>query len=487
MRISIYLRLNDARDVALAGSLGFGFKAHGDEVEALSVADYVQPNGDTQIAVIIGLSERNKKIFEDHRRAARHTLLIGKSYFGGDDYVSVVLDGFQPRYAHATPRQADRLDRIGIKFAPLRARGKHVIYSGASQDHCDWHALGDMKEFDKGICHAINKQMHSERNVCYRPAAPMADKPTNTVWGKGALSDHFRDCYAFVTHGSSSEALAAIAAGIPAILISHEGVNAAFPLAEKSLEDGFHNPFFPSDKQRRQVFADLSYCQFTIDEIASGLAWETLIPHTAKGLATGLSAAEYAIEQYKLMHKSPKMFRGASMKGHTEAVADIVNRYQLKTLLDYGSGKGEQYDKMHLHDRWGGIRPTCYDPGYPPIAEKPKGKFDGVICLDVAEHIPEVGIDDFLRDVVGYADKVALFCVFTELSRKFLPNGENCHLTVREPNWWIDRLAKATDHAVVDHYDIRKPLPGGGFEEFRHTVLQKAGGPDVVITFRGSD
>ena len=486
MKIAVYFRPDNAHDVALAGALGAGFKNHGDDADALSVADYVQPQGDTQVAVIIGLSERNKQIFEDHRRNARHTLLVDAGYFG-DGYLRLSLDGFQPRYAHDVKRPLDRLDRLGIKFSSMRERGSHVIYSGQTQDYCYWHGLGMAFEYDHGICHATNKQMHSERNVVYRPAVATSEKPMNTVWGKGAaLNEHLRDCYALVTHGSH-EALAAIAAGIPAILVSHEGMSAAYPLAEKSLEDGFHNPFFPSDKARLQHFADLAYCQFTLEEIAVGLAWETLIPHTAKGLAAGLSEAEQFVELYRMMHKSPKMFRGASTKGHVEAVSDIVERYKLKTMLDYGSGKGEQYDRLRLHEKWGGIRPTCYDPGYPPIAERPRGKFDGVICLDVAEHIPESGLDDFVRDVVGYAHKVAFFCIFTESSRKFLPNGDNCHKTVEPPEWWIDRLAKITGGSVVDEYDICKPLPGGGFEEFTHTVLRKDGGPDVVATFRGSD
>jgi 2-polyprenyl-3-methyl-5-hydroxy-6-metoxy-1,4-benzoquinol methylase len=38
---------------------------------------------------------------------------------------------------------------------------------------------------------------------------------------------------------------------------------------------------------------------------------------------------------------------------------------------------------------------ALYDPGYPKHSALPKGKYDGVICTDVIEHIDEKDLTGF--------------------------------------------------------------------------------------------
>ena len=59
-----------------------------------------------------------------------------------------------------------------------------------------------------------------------------------------------------------------------------------------------------------------------------------------------------------------------------------------KTLLDYGAGQGWQYTEECYHVLWN-IMPTLYDPAVAAFHVKPSQRFDGVICTDVLEHIPE--------------------------------------------------------------------------------------------------
>lgn len=496
MKATLYLS-DKSRERDLGEALKAGFEKHGEAVEVIPTQDYTQPKGDTQIAVMVGVKGQSKKIFEDHRRSARHTLLVDKSYFGRGEYHRLSLDGFQPKYAHQVTHPAERLEKLGVEIKPKRKKGAHVIYAGSSQKYCDWHDLGDATQFAGSTCFAIGKHLRDDRSIYYRPKPswvaghPEQVKPIDRTRFSGpneSLASILPNCHALVTHGSNA-AIEAIAAGVPAVLCSREGAAAAWPLAEHQLEN-INDPFFPDDDLRRRVFANLAWCQFTLEEMRSGLAWETLIPHTVKGLGSldGLTDQQRVIEFYKLMHKSGKMFRGGSMKGHTEAVADLVSKYQPASLLDYGSGKGVQYDELNLHERWGGLKPHCYDPGYPPIAEKPKGKFDGVLCTDVAEHVPEDAVDAFLADVIGYANRFAFFCIFTNPSRKFLPDGRNVHLTVRPPEWWVERIAAVTKGQKTGEYAVRKVLPGGAFEDFPHHVIRHSDKPvDVVVTFRGGD
>ena len=109
-------------------------------------------------------------------------------------------------------------------------------------------------------------------------------------------------------------------------------------------------------------------------------------------------------------------------------------------MLDYGAGKGHQYDlnrtDVDLREVYGVSEITCYDPGHQPYSSLPDGSFDGVICLDVMEHCPEEDLPWIISEIIGYAEKFVYFTVACFKAEKKLPNGENAHCTVRPPAWW---------------------------------------------------
>lgn len=502
MKVTLYLS-DKPREYAIGNALKAGFEKHGEQVAIVRTQDFMRPDWETQLAVVIGIKGQSKKVMDEYRRGGRHCMLVDKSYFGRTEYVRLSVDAFQPLYAHQKARAHDRWNKIAsdfrIELKTRRPRGRFMIYAGSSQKYCDWHGLGDVSDFARGVCHAINKTTHSEVPLLYRPKPSwVAGHPedveeisdTEFSGPDVKLGALLENCRALITHGSNA-AVEAIIGGVPAVVIS-EGACAAEPVAMRGIsETNFSVPMFPDDAKRLQWLADLAYCQFNVGELASGLAWEIVWPNTMKGCLqeiAGMSDIEAVIEQYRSMHRSPKMFRGASIKGHIEAIGDCISRYHATALLDYGCGKGLQYTEMKVHERfWNVQQPTLYDPGVVGIDRKPSGSFDGVICTDVMEHIPESGVDDVLREVIAYAQKFVFFCIFTEVSRKFLPDGRNCHITVRPPQWWLDRICGLTAGTVIRDYDVAKPLPGGGFENFKHYVIRGNGDTEIIVTFRGSD
>lgn len=147
------------------------------------------------------------------------------------------------------------------------------------------------------------------------------------------------------------------------------------------------------------------------------------------------------IEQYRRMHaEDPRHFPGRSVLPVAWRIYDLVRKHQAAALLDYGCGQGEQYESYRVHDWWGVPRPRLYDPAVARYAARPEGRFDGVICTDVLEHVPEFELDAVLAAVFGHARKFAFFTVCCRPARRALPNGTNCHVTVREPAWWRDRM-----------------------------------------------
>jgi hypothetical protein len=149
-------------------------------------------------------------------------------------------------------------------------------------------------------------------------------------------------------------------------------------------------------------------------------------------------------------------------------------------LLDYGSGKGYQYLARRVHNEWGGILPICYDPGVIQLSDRPHGRFNGIICTDVMEHLEKEDIEDALNDIRAYIDtqfhSFVYFNISCRLAWKTFADGTNLHKTVELPDFWDPLIKKAFKGSGVKlsvHYQL--PPPG---EEVKNEVEDGAGNPD---------
>jgi hypothetical protein len=155
---------------------------------------------------------------------------------------------------------------------------------------------------------------------------------------------------------------------------------------------------------------------------------------------------DYAKEYGALHKRSNKIFSGRSITPHAGTIKELVTWAGAKTLLDYGSGKGLQYRIDGIHHKWGGILPTCFDVGVIAFKQKPVGKFNGVICTDVMEHIAEDDVQFVMDEIYDFVDQTrpgfVFFAICCRLAKKSFSNGKNLHLTVRPPDWWADKVRK---------------------------------------------
>jgi hypothetical protein len=174
------------------------------------------------------------------------------------------------------------------------------------------------------------------------------------------------------------------------------------------------------------------------------------------------------IDMYQDMHQrgetvhripAAKTFDGRSLRKEAAKIKRLIERTGARTILDYGSGKGRQYDLKptvieqegewdSIIDYWGVDEVTCFDPAFPPYSALPTGTFDGVICTDVLEHCPEEDIDWILREIFSYAERFVYLAIACYPAAKQLPNGENAHCTIRPPEWWQDMLKQAAAAAA---------------------------------------
>ena len=113
------------------------------------------------------------------------------------------------------------------------------------------------------------------------------------------------------------------------------------------------------------------------------------------------------------------------------------------SALDFGCGSMAA-DFLNALYPGPGVMKYAYDPGVPGLesASDIPRFVDLLFCLDVMEHIPEPNVADTLRGLSHLTDH-AIFIVHHWTAKAILPNGENAHVTVKPPEWWLERMREA--------------------------------------------
>jgi hypothetical protein len=181
------------------------------------------------------------------------------------------------------------------------------------------------------------------------------------------------------------------------------------------------------------------------------------------------------LEMYRDMHThgaanenipADQTFDGRSLRPHAGNIQGIIEVLGSKTILDYGSGKGRQYQPVTIETPdgqtfpdikalWNVDKITCFDPGYAPFDTLPEGRFDGVVSTDVLEHCPAEDIPWIIDEIFSFAEEFVYLNVACYPAHKTLPNGENAHCTLEPPEWWQAIFDKAmAAHPGLRYYSV---------------------------------
>lgn len=155
--------------------------------------------------------------------------------------------------------------------------------------------------------------------------------------------------------------------------------------------------------------------------------------HTQGAVSQGLSPDE--------------TFPGQSLPEHAPAIRQLIEQTGAASLIDYGCGKGLQYQwrdlimpdgtiASSLSAYWGEPSLVLFDPGYPPLSTRPDGPADGLVCTDVLEHCPEEDMAWIVDEMFSLARHFVFANVASYPAAKTLPSGANVHCTIRPPQWW---------------------------------------------------
>lgn len=269
MRLAFYATLAKQREENLANAFVAGAKRHG--IDAVVRSKAAASVNDADVAVVFGI--KGSGVIEQFREAGKRALLIDKGFTRDTGHYKVCWGMSPLRYFMRGTRDTRRLNKLPLDLKPLRSHGENVVYAGSSQKYCTVNRLGDATSYANVIIDAVRAQ--SQRPIIYRPKPSWAEaRPINgTTFSRPprSLQDELHNAHCLITHGSNA-AVEAVIAGIPAIVL---GDGVAAPVCRRDLEN-IEQLFFPSENERWQWLSNLSYCQFTLDEMHNGTAWEIL-------------------------------------------------------------------------------------------------------------------------------------------------------------------------------------------------------------------
>ena len=161
---------------------------------------------------------------------------------------------------------------------------------------------------------------------------------------------------------------------------------------------------------------------------------------------------EKTLNVYKKLHlegtkfDSPEnTFDGKSLKFFFNPIKQIIDSSNSKSLIDFGCGKAKYYNEeviinntqyKNITSYWKINDYFLYDPGVKIFSKYPTNKADGVICVDVVEHIPEQDVINFIEELFRLANKFVFIVIACYPAAKQLPDGRNVHLSIKEVDEW---------------------------------------------------
>jgi hypothetical protein len=222
--------------------------------------DLLDPKQDC--VAFYGLSGTNKPIWEDAKRRGLTWFCIDNSYFDRTrgEYFRVTRNAPQvntlqsPDYARAEAQ--------GIQIAPWTFDGEHILV--VEQSGVFMREVAGFKtatEWRETVREALRKATH--RRVQVRAW------DRNKLKAGASFPAQLAGAHCLVTH-SSAAANEALLAGVPVLVLS---ACAASPLSTK----GFDEAEFPLRAENRLAWAaGLAGCQWTLQEMETGLTWRKL-------------------------------------------------------------------------------------------------------------------------------------------------------------------------------------------------------------------
>jgi cyclopropane fatty-acyl-phospholipid synthase-like methyltransferase len=150
-------------------------------------------------------------------------------------------------------------------------------------------------------------------------------------------------------------------------------------------------------------------------------------------------------QQIQIMHADGMFDNGEKQ---FKIIQPFIVEHNPTSILNFGCGNGELMSTIkHAQTK---IKVYGYEPIHPRFNILPTGAFDSVILIDALEYMELKHIEDTLEIISEKIERLGFFTIACHPSRKSLPNGQNFHLTIKEPDWWLQKILRHIDVSIVD-------------------------------------
>jgi hypothetical protein len=144
-------------------------------------------------------------------------------------------------------------------------------------------------------------------------------------------------------------------------------------------------------------------------------------------------------EQYRQLYELKREY-GTGGQGKLNEVLEIIDKYSIKSMLDFGCGQN-----CHLINA---LRKSCditiYGYDFAIVNETEyvsnriiPDKVDLIVSTDCLEHVPTKELPLCWQIFNNLSPKVMFHVVCTRLAGQILPDGTNAHKTVESADWWF--------------------------------------------------
>lgn len=230
------------------------------------LSNWDQEQNTDNALVIRGLGGSSQKAIQHCWSTGRTFYAIDTGYFGNGKVKTIhrVTKNSLQYLGPIIQRPLDRAQSFGYKFKKFIS-GSKILLVPPSEKVMQLFGQPEPEIWVKQTIKKIRK--YSDRPVEVR-LKPSRSERVSTKSIQAALADNV---HCLVTYNSIA-AVEALIEGKPAIVL---GENAASVIAETDLAN-IENPKIPSKDEMDAYMAHLAYCQFTVGELKSGYAWETV-------------------------------------------------------------------------------------------------------------------------------------------------------------------------------------------------------------------
>lgn len=132
------------------------------------------------------------------------------------------------------------------------------------------------------------------------------------------------------------------------------------------------------------------------------------------------------------------------INAHISTVSGLIREFNISSVLDFGCGRHHVLIKQ-LSKKYPKVKFLGYDPAIEIKTQISTNEFDDspvdmVVSTDCFEHVPENELNQCFDLISSKNPKVLFFVISTRLASTILPDGSNAHKTVKNGNWWQNKL-----------------------------------------------